>query len=297
MKKYTIFYIFLITVLCLTFYFNIKYSCESFTNFTPKQNLDINLIAITYETDTNNNEVNNLTKLFEKNNYKYKVLGNGDVWNGWYGRSQAYINYINTLDADTYVILCDGRDVLVNQPSNIFLQTALKIRKTHGNKVIVGTEKGCCTGNLDNIYRANNIPNNITNFQELYMEQQRQNSAKYNDYKFDYINFGLMFGKVDEFKKLFNILDVQPDQDDQALLHKIYYENPDILYLDHNQELFSNSSYNFNRFDKPGDEMCYFHWDNDLKVVKNTITNTVPCIIHIPAKNWDCYNKLINKLL
>ena len=295
MKNKAIFYIFIIIVLCSAFLININKSYECFSNL-PKYN-NTNLIAITYDTDTHNNEVNNLTKMFQKNNYKYKVLGNGDVWNGWYGRSQAYITYMNTLDNNKYVILCDGRDVVVNCSSHIFLQTAFKLREKNGDKIIVGTEKGCCTGDLNNIYRANNIPNNITNFQELYMEQQRQNSAKYNNYKFDYINFGLMFGKVDEFKNLFNVLNIQPDQDDQALLHKHYYENPDLLYLDHNQELFSNSSYNYNRFDKPGDNLCYYEWDNEFKAFKNMISNTIPCIIHVPAKNWECYNSLIDKLL
>ena len=252
------------------------------------------LIAISYETDANNSEVNNLKRVFEKYNYKYKILGNGEVWRSWYGRSKSYSDFINTLDDNIYVVICDGRDVLVNQSSKIFLENGIHMRKKYGERIIIGTEKSCCTGNLDIVYRAKNIPENIVNFQELYMLQQRHNSIKNSDndnehdkLDFYYINFGLMFGKAIEFKNLFKILNVQPNQDDQALLHKAYYEDPNLLYLDHKQELFSNSS----------NKICDFIWDLDINGFKNTYTKTTPCFIHIPSRQMECYNYLLSKLL
>ena len=291
---FIILFILIIIICCILPVNNLIYiNCERFSN----KNDDF--IAITYETDANNEELNNLIKMFQKNNYNYNILGNGDVWNSWYGRSQSYINYINTLDSNTYIILCDARDVIVNQPFDVFIETALRIRNKYGDKIIVGTEKGCCTGSLnDNIYRAKNIPNTVTDFQELYINQQKENSTKYNDYKFDYINFGLMFGKAYEFINLFNHLNIQPDQDDQALLNKVYYENPELLYLDHNQELFSNAS-NSNSYPiRPTDDnYCHYEWDIDHNAFKNIYTNTYPCIIQTPGKNWQCYNFLVEKIV
>ena len=261
-------------------------------------NDNIKFIAITYETEANNSELQNLINMFKKHMYNYKVLGNGDVWNSWHGRAQSYINYISTLDANTYIILCDARDVVVNQPFDVFIHTALKIRNTHGEKIIIGTEKGCCTGGSDDVYRANNIPANITDFQQLYIEQQKQNALKYNTHNFNYINFGLMFGKAHEFITLFDALNIQPGDDDQGLISKVYYENPDLLYLDHNQELFSNASNHNSRPILPNDEnFCHYEWDTNINAFKNIYTNTVPCLIQSPGKNWQCYEFLIEKLI
>lgn len=249
------------------------------------------LLVVTYETDANNPHVNNLRKMLEKNNYNYTILGNETLWQGWYGRSVSYITYLNTLEDNIYILLCDGRDVIINQNNTIFLQKALELRKKNNNKIIVGAEEGCCTYNLDDIYRAKNIDKDI-NFIELYKSQQKQDSLKYNNDTFYYINFGMMFGTVYEFKRLFKLLNIQHNQDDQGLLHKLYYENPDLLYIDHNQELFSNiinDIYTKNT--------CYFSYDTNTRCFKNNRTNTYPSIIHTAGKFWDCYKYIVNKLI
>lgn len=256
-------------------------------------------LVVCYETDIKDEHVQNLIKMLEKNNYKYKIIGNGEKWTSWYGRAVGYMKFLKTLPPNTYVMLCDGRDVLVNEDSNTFIDKALRLRQLHNNQIIIGTEPGCCTGNLSAPYKAYNIKPG-EDFVQKYMEQQRNNAASKgvtND--FYYINFGLMFGTANQIYNFIQMLDIKPGLDDQALSHKIYYEQPDLLFLDHNHELFSNASHvNFGRvIIKENENLCYFKWDPATNTFKNSVTNTHPSIIQTPGKNWNCYKYLIKKLL
>jgi hypothetical protein len=174
-----------------------------------------------------------------------------------------------------------------------------KLRKLHNNQIIIGTEPGCCTGDLSAPYKAYNIrPGD--DFVDKYMEQQRDNAKSKNvKNDFYYINFGLIFGTANQLYNLIQMLDIKPGLDDQALAHKIYYEHPELLFLDHNQELLSNASHvNFGRvMIKENDNLCYFKWDSSTNSFKNSVTNTHPSIIQTPGKNWNCYKYLIKKLL
>ena len=258
-----------------------------------------NFVAVTYE-NADDPQTKNLIHQFEKLNYNYKILGYGENWDGWYGRAMSYINYLKTLPPEIYVLLCDGRDVLINQDYNTFISKALEIRDKNNNKIIVGTEEGCCMGSLNSVYKAKNINENI-DFIDLYMKQQKENSlSKKIKNKFYYINFGLLFGKASQLLDLFYLLNIQPGNDDQALLHKIYYENPDLLFLDHNHELFSNASHELKGFRvdiSKKSNLCYYKWDQSKYMFLNTITNTYPSILQTPGKNWGCYKYLASKLL
>ena len=287
--------VFIIIIVISGLYYNYNKS-KNIEHFISSRLNYIKVLAITYDTDVNNPHINNLINMFTKYNYNYTVLGNGDTWNGWYGRALAYKEYINTLDDNTYILLCDGRDVVINQDSSTFIKKILECRISNGNRIIVGTETGCCTIPMpDIIYKAKNITENI-NFILEYIRQQKSGN-KYNN-AFNYINFGLMCGKAVEFKNLFNILNIQPGEDDQAILHKLYYEDPKLLILDYNQEILSNASHDKNSLIKyDNTEFCYYKWDSIKLAFKNTITNTYPSVIQTPAKNWDCYKLLANKLL
>jgi len=287
MKK-KIIIIFILIAIIFIWYHNKSPFGPSFSNF----------VALSYE-NGNDPQTNNLIMQFRNLNYNYKIVGHGEKWNGWYGRTIAYINYLKTISGETYILLCDGRDVLINQDYNTFISKALELRSKNKNKIIVGTEEGCCTGDLSSVYRAKNVNGNV-DFVKLYMEQQKQNSlSKKITSRFYYINFGLLFGTASQLLNLMVMFNIQPGEDDQALLHKIYYENPDILFLDHKHELFSNASHpNKHRVTVLGtDELCYYKWDNAKHMFLNTVTNTYPSILQTPGKNWNCYKYLANKLL
>ena len=106
-------------------------------------NTDVDFLAISYENDKNEIHTSNLINTFKKFNYPYKMVGYGEKWNGWYGRTMAYKNKLLELNPETYILQCDGRDVLINRSCKDLISTALKLCK---NKIIVGTETWCFTG-------------------------------------------------------------------------------------------------------------------------------------------------------
>lgn len=270
-------------------------------NFT---NTKFNFLALSYETDPNDVHADNLKRMFIKNKYPYKILGNNETWRNWSGRAESYKKYLKTLDPDIYILLCDARDVLINRSHDDFIEIALKLRNDNNNKIIIGTEDGCCVGANDNTYKAKNITDDQgKDYLRIYMNQQENNSkSKGINNKFYYINFGLIFATAAQLVDLFEKLNVVENNDDQGLTHKLFYENPDLLFLDHAHVLFSNAGH------RPGEnahvpklgtnmELCYFKWDDTKKQFYNTLTNTYPIIIQTPGKNWDCYKYIAKKLI
>ena len=269
---------FIISLIILIIIINFKKS--SFTN-------NNDFIAITYENDASEKNTNNLLRMFEKNGYNYKVLGNGEKWDGWYGRLNAYNNYIKTLDPETYILLCDGRDVIVNENYTTFINKAINM---YEDRIIIGTERKCCTETKDDVYRAKSIKKG-ENLEEIYKQFMKEKALQKSNKDFYYLNFGMMFGKASDFINLFKLMDIKPGQDDQSLTYKLYYEHPELFSPDYNQELLSNAD---NRGIFYLKDKCFFKWNGYNW--DNYITNTTPSIIQTPGKRWNCYNKLLNKI-
>lgn len=250
-------------------------------------------ILITYETDSKNPHLQNLINQMDKYNFNYIILGNNEKWDGWFGRLKKYQEYIDTLDNNTYILLCDARDVLINnKTSSIFLQKAKELYKKNNNKLIVGTEEGCCTGDENNIrHRSYKIPDKSISLHQEYrnhMEKKTYEIDPNYKHKFYYLNFGLLFGRAKDFKNIFNKMNIQPGEDDQLLLQKLYYEEPELLYPDIKQELLSNSLVN-------GD--CSYEYNDENNSFINKKTDTYPYIIQTPGKNWECYKKIANQII
>jgi len=232
---------------------------------TSKFNLNNKFKVVTYETSLVDKHSINLKNMFIKFNYNnYVILGSGEEWNGWYGRAKSYEKYLKTLPNDLYVLLCDCRDVVINDNSSNFLIKALTMRIQNGNKIIVGTESLCCTEHNSPDYKAKTISD--SNFVIYYLEQQENNAkSKKIENKLYYINFGMMFGTVGELINLFNLLDIKPGLDDQTLLHKLFYEYPDLLFLDHKHELLSNAEHKHGNIKGPVYNTCYYTYDENKK--------------------------------
>ena len=262
------------------------------TNIFTKISED-NLLVLTYDTDISNTNVQNLVKLLDKNKYKYKILGNNEEWNGWYGRLNSYIKFMQTLNPDTYIILCDARDVLINQDSTSFIS---KASNEYKDKLILSSEPNCCS-RLDGPYKDNyisakNKEMNIENALSIYINYMKSMALKKSGQDYYYsLNFGLQFGKVKDFLKVFKLMNIKPEQDDQSLVYKIFYEYPDLVELDYNNILFSNvhtAQINFSED---------FSWDDVNKSWIATKTGNTPAFIQTPAKYWDAYYLLLEKLL
>ena len=261
-KKIYNVYILLILIFFIIYFFNYK-SFEGFDNSS--------CLVLTYENKIEDISSKNLIYLCEKNNFECKIVGQNKEWNGWYGRTLEYINALNDIDENKYVVLSDGRDVLINEDCESFLKKAINLYSN--KKIIFGAERMCCGAN------------GSQNTDELkhFMEEYSSTRTKY-DYK--YINFGLIFGTSKNVREFLLKLNINPDDVDQGLATLEFYKNPDNYILDYDQIIFNNNN--------PQD--CHLEWDNNKKQFKNTTTGTYPAFLHFPGKGWGCYSKCADML-
>ena len=193
---------------------------------------------VTYDNDIEHKNVINLIKQIEL--YKYPnsvILGKGEKWNGWYGRFLVYQNYMKSINPDTYVLLTDARDVVINEQYSIFIKKALEM---YDNRVIISTEPNCCTRDVTGRARSSNIPIHIKN--HVYQVYKPFMEKRANGSYAKYLNFGLQFGKAKDFVKLFSIMDLKPGDDDQTIMYKLFFDNPDLVKVDYTETIFSNAN-------------------------------------------------------
>ena len=220
-------YLLVIFVFLLFLFFNNYFKTREYF----EQN--INFTAITYENSVTPTNTENLKILFENGGYNYKIVGKNEKWDGWYGRLTEYAKEIDKIynsNNEHYVLLCDGRDVVINEKYDIFIKKAIELYNKNNKTIIFGAERHCCLGNhgVNSDDKYKNIMRDIA-----------KDKTK-NDYY--YLNFGLIFGRVSDIKTLFEILNIQPGDTDQSLAVVEFCNNPHKYSLDYEQELFSNNS-------------------------------------------------------
>jgi len=226
-------------------------------------------LVLTYE-NKKNTSTQNLIYLCKKNNFDYKIIGQNKEWNGWYGRTIEYINVLNSIDENKYVVLSDGRDVLINEDCSSFLNKAINLYSN--KKIIFGAETLCCG--------ASNILERTAKIKKFIEDYASTRTI----YKYKYINFGLMFGTSKNIKNFLLKLNIKPNDEDQGLASFEFYSNPNDYIIDYDQLIFNNNV----------PEDCDLEWDKNK--FKNTITATYPSFLHFPGKNWNCYSKCADML-
>lgn len=176
-------------------------------------NLEMPLV-ITYDNQSVHNDKNESFVNFLKglNHYKYNfiVCGINTKWDGWYGRYKIYLELLENVPDEQLIFITDSRDVLVNDSPVEFVKNYNKILKIYNdqlkNKIIFGTEIGCCVNqmwhyspgvvfkniddnikmlketigkNLINKYNENN-ENNKNNEITTSMQEIEENKSEYN---------------------------------------------------------------------------------------------------------------------
>lgn len=121
------------------------------------ENLEPNIpLVITYDNQSVSNEKNESFVNFLKGliHYKYNfiVCGINTKWDGWYGRYITYLELLENIPQTQLIFITDSRDVLVNNSPAEFVSNYNKLKKVYddeqGNKIIFGTEVGCCVNQM-----------------------------------------------------------------------------------------------------------------------------------------------------
>ena len=278
MKKQTRIKILLlfVVILCAILFLLLRTNSEPFDS-----NVNSQLKVFIYENSMDETRTHNLEKLLSKFDYDYEVLGKGDVWNGWYGRAQKYIESLNNCDEDTYVLFLDGRDVIPNKSKDDFMRTA--VNACEPDKIVFNAESACCNVGSEFNGTESERHNHIEQIKQHFKSIKGDIETEY-----AFLNFGIMFGKCKNFKNMFSIMNMKPGDDDQGLItQKIMNGEFENYKLDYNNELFGIM------FDEP-------RWDDERKMYYNPNNSAYPSFFHFPGKTkWyeTCIKQLFHEHL
>lgn len=131
-----------------------KYSTNLMYNLSG---LEPNIpLVITYDNQSIRNEKNesfvNFLKGLKHYKYNFIICGINTKWDGWYGRYKTYLDLLENIPPSQLVFITDSRDVLVNDSPIEFANSYNKLTSLYNdklkNKIIFGTEIGCCVNQM-----------------------------------------------------------------------------------------------------------------------------------------------------
>lgn len=280
MRKYHLYIIagFIVFIFVLVSFSLTDLRIESFEN--------IQFRMFIYENSSSPTQTENLEKLLQAYHYPYEIVGKDESWKGWYGRYLAYHKYIDSIeDPETYVLLTDGRDVLINEDFESFIEKAVRMYEANGSAIIFTSETNCCM--IGEEYAGDDREGQIEKMKKYFEDVSPKESKS----PFIYLNYGIIFGKCKDFKKMYEIMDMKSGYDDQGtVVLRIQEGKFRDFTLDYNHDIFSTLI---------GDE--HPEWDESTHRYFNSTTETYPAILHFAGKNKhynDCVKKLfeVNKI-
>lgn len=190
----------------LTFYLK-KYNTNFLYNL---ENLNVSRpLIITYDNKSVQNDSNesfvNFLKGLVYYKYNYIVCGINTKWDGWYGRYKIYLDLLNTIPSSQLIFITDSRDVLVNNSPDEFVSNydklITKYKDLNKNKIIFGTEIGCCVNQMWHYSPGSVFSNiddsNVTNARDSINKQVFEKNLK-SESIFDKIKFGDILDKIEE---------------------------------------------------------------------------------------------------
>lgn len=254
-------------------------------------------------------------------NLQAAVFGGNLAYHGFGDKYQTLKPLLEVADKNKLVILADARDVVLNVPDNEafaslavdnFVDTYKKLTLDAPNAVVMSAEAQCCVSAMAHAHPseyfdpitkerksracASGQPGclwhqsqNIKDWQ-VFMEDLALKTTG-EDLSDVYLNAGLMVGYPDDLINLLNVLNIDPSEDDQAVLSGLMYHFPDMIKLDYKQEMFGNNQWPLGLVDG-----CVFEPHGNHLPLIHTETGTEPLILHTPGKFYDCLDVLIEDL-
>ena len=232
---------------------------------------------------------------------------------------------LKKLSPDTLVVLSDGRDVLLNNPSFSGLETmksAVKnfhaafaaLTANHPNAVVISAEAKCCvsaltyvepgdyftedgrrqqracnSGASDCLWNGDDKAEPWEHFMQT-LARERTHGKAFDDV---YLNAGLMAGKAENLVHVIEAIALGNEEDDQAVLTDFMFRNQDAVVLDYGQTLFGS-----NRAEE--EDICMFQMSSaEISEEPRLIhkkTYTSPLFVHSPGGMLVCHEELADEL-
>jgi hypothetical protein len=191
------------------------------------------VIVISYDNKPTEN-----TRFFEstllKNNWKYVMIGEGEIWLGFTNKLNGYMNYIKTLEPNQLIILSDARDVVCLRGPKAFLNGFNSF-----NKDMVVSMELLCGGQFDTPHDC--ICSQCTpltefwNYHEITVLPDRK-----------YVNSGLVAGKASAVLDWLEWSIANNFKDDQLALGKYINAFPNKVGLDTSAILLHTTNFGVN---------------------------------------------------
>ena len=286
--------------------------------------------VLMYETDAtleaqSNTPLHFFTERSQLANLKTTVYGNNLDFRGFGDKYQNLRPLLEIVNKDTLIILADARDVALNVPEDEdmaiaavdhFVENFKVMTKNTPNAVVLSAESQCCVSAMSHAHpgeyfdpvtgkrnkRAcysgagncgwseNENISSWVNFmqQRAFNETGLKNVADIGDM---YLNAGLMAGYPKDLINLLNVMDIDPYEDDQAVLTGLMYTYPEMIILDYGQEMFGN-----NQWTRGVADGCVFEGHGSESPLFHLETQTQPLMIHTPGKFYACLDIIIEAL-
>ncbi|KAL7553064.1 hypothetical protein ACHAWF_016322 [Thalassiosira exigua] len=213
-------------------------------------------------------------------------FGQGTNFQGFGSKYAAVIPVLMNLPEDSLVVLSDGRDVITNIPQaksdgkhvNLYSSLA-NFRKSFASltsgsdgAIVVSAEGQCCVAALGHIRpgdlfstdgeRTGRVCSSGSpgcewneNEAQSWVDVMKTHAINIGqgDMPDIYLNAGLIGGKAKDLLRTIRKLDINEDEDDQAVLTAFMYRHPGEIILDYKQSMFGNNRWVLG--EKPG---CMF---------------------------------------
>jgi hypothetical protein len=209
------------------------------------KNLDINDLSkplvISYDNEITE-QTNRFITTLENNNWDYMIVGKGEIWKGFIGRTIKYNDILSSLPSNKIVVLSDARDVYCCRTSKSFIEAF----NTFNQKNIISTE-------LFLLGKLNWTDEMIKNY-DLWQGVPVTNYWNYHNIKNlpdrKYVNAGLIAGKVsnliDQLTWQIDFCNKNKITDDQLALTHYINTFPEKIILDHNASILHTSTFGVN---------------------------------------------------
>jgi len=292
--------------------------------------------VLMYETDTSleSDPISPLFFFKERSGFAdlpTTVYGGGLEYNGFGDKYQTLRAILEVIDPTKLVVVADARDVALNIPENAeeanaaidrFIDNYDRLTVNDPHAVVMSAESQCCVSAMTHAHPTEYFDpitkkrtkracssgkpgcywdQNENIYAWVDFHRQRAHEKTGIDLNSDnigdvYLNAGLMTGYPADLINLLDVLDIDPSEDDQAVLSGLMYQFPDMIVLDYGQDMFGNNQWPLGL--EPG---CVFEKSVEHEVATQSTlvhkhTNAEPLIIHTPGKFYGCLDILIEEL-
>lgn len=274
---------------------------------------------------TSEEHVLNLLTQVRASGWPYQLVGNGTKWEGWGSKVLTLITKLQKLDQKQLVIIPDSRDVLVNTaPGGMktFVKSFKKVTAKHPGAVVASADANCCVAAMNNAGAPGMfILADGTRWEractsgfgdcvhkgdagdmkwKTYFDKLAKDHG-YDHARFPYLNGQVLAGRAGDLLQVYKFLQIDAEEDDQALLSEAIYRRPKQIVLDYEQRLFGTNSWNdehpWHHHHAAKESGCLYDWEKTNTIggighFRSRVTGHAPLFIHTSGKFFDCYKKI-----